>query len=196
MITMKIILASGSPRRKELLKQAGFDFEVEPSLIDEISQQKEPGKIVEELSRIKALDIAGRHIDEDVLIIGSDTLVFYRDYVLGKPVDEADAYEMIERIQGKEHFVYTGVTLVEQTKSVQKVSSFHEGTKVQVESMTKEQIMAYIATGEPMDKAGAYAIQGLFAPYIKGITGYFSTVVGFPIERVVKELEKRGIISE
>jgi len=193
---MKIILASGSPRRKELLKQAGFDFIVEPSQVEELAQQKEPAKMVEELSRIKAQDIADKHLGEEVVIIGSDTLVFYEKHVLGKPVDESDAFRMIQMIQGKHHFVYTGVTLVEQANGIQKVSSFHEGTKVEVVTMTDQQIRAYIATGEPMDKAGSYAIQGLFAPYIKGIEGDFSTVVGFPIERVVKELEKRGIISE
>lgn len=196
MTNKTIILASGSPRRSELLKQAGFHFKVEPSQIEEVSQEKEPGKMVEELSRIKALDIAARHQGEEVLVIGSDTLVFYEEYVLGKPSDEADAYEMINKIQGKEHFVYTGVTFVELSDGRQRVFSFHEKTKVQVAAMDKDEILTYIATKEPMDKAGAYAIQGLFAPYIKGISGAFSTVVGFPIERVVEELEKRGIVSE
>ena len=175
----KIILASASPRRKELLEQIGLEFSIMPSYAKETYKETRPDKIVEELSALKAIDVADR-LDDSYIVIGADTIVVADEKILGKPKDEKDAFLMLESLQGKTHQVYSGVTLVVSHGDKKIIKRFHE--------KTKEQIKAYIATGEPMDKAGAYAIQGFFAQYIKGIVGDYYNVVGLPLAHLMKEM--------
>ncbi len=184
----RIILASASPRRLELLRQVGIEPEVEPSHVEEVITSTVPAEVVMELSRQKAEDIAGLHQSEDAVVIGSDTVVAADGVILGKPRDRQDAVRMIEMLQGREHQVYTGVTLADCTGG--KTVTFFEETEVLVYPMTKEEIEAYAETGEPMDKAGAYGIQGRFAAHIRGIRGDYTNVVGLPVGRVCQELKK------
>ena len=197
----KIILASASPRRKELLKQMGLEFEVMPSHCEEVITRKSPWEIVMELSSQKARELvykaamdslsddkSGNDGDgQNVLVIGADTIVAYKDEILGKPKDKDDAVRMLKLLQGKQHSVYTGVSLVYLKEGIAQTRTFVEETKVFVAPMTDEQIEAYVATGEPMDKAGSYAIQGLFAEFIVKIDGDYNNVVGLPIGRIMRE---------
>lgn len=180
----KIILASGSPRRKELLAQAEILFEVLVSDAEEMITKSEPGEIVEELSWRKSEAVAKRYPGRTVL--GADTIVVLDDRVLGKPKDKEDACRMLRDLQGRTHQVYTGVTLMRGDRT----HSFHERTDVTVYPMTGEEIKDYVQSGDPLDKAGAYGIQGRFAAYIKGIRGDYYNVVGLPIGRVYQELKK------
>ena len=183
----RLILASNSPRRRELLEQIGVEFEVIPSNAEEKVTKQEPSEVVEELSRQKAEDVAAAV--EDGIVLGADTVVCQDGQIMGKPKDEADAKQMLQKLQGEEHSVYTGVTiLVKENGAVQHVQTFSQETKVYVYEMTDEEIDRYIATGEPMDKAGAYAIQGFFAQYIKGIVGDYYNVVGLPLAHLMKEM--------
>jgi septum formation protein len=194
-----VILASGSPRRKELLTQAGIAFEVITSDADETPTKTVPAEIVMELSKRKGEDVYERleregRIDKtgETLIISADTLVFFKDERLGKPKDKADAFRMIKELSGDVHDVITGVTLTYVNQGQKKQVRFFEKTEVSVYDLTDEEIEAYIATGEPMDKAGAYAIQGFFGKYIKGINGEYANVVGLPIARLYHEIKKLG----
>lgn len=194
----RVILASGSPRRLDLLRQVGIEPEVEPSHVEEVITSTVPDQVVMELSRQKAEDIAALHTGEDVIVIGADTVVAYDGKILGKPQDREDAVRMIRMLQGHIHQVYTGVTLVfcgktsgEQAIAVDNGShiiTFAEKTDVHVCPMTEAQIRSYVETGEPMDKAGAYGIQGRFAVWVKGISGDYNNVVGLPLGRVCREL--------
>lgn len=194
----RVILASGSPRRLDLLRQVGIEPEVEPSHVEEVITSTVPDQVVMELSRQKAEDIAALHTGEDVIVIGADTVVAYDGKILGKPQDREDAVRMLRMLQGHIHQVYTGVTLVfcgktsgEQAVAVDNGShiiTFAEKTDVHVCPMTEAQIRSYVETGEPMDKAGAYGIQGRFAVWVKGISGDYNNVVGLPLGRVCREL--------
>ena len=187
----RLILASNSPRRRELLEQIGVEFEVIPSNAEEkvTKQEQEPSEVVEELSRQKAEDVAAAV--EDGIVLGADTVVCQDGQIMGKPKDEADAKQMLQKLQGEEHSVYTGVTiLVKENGAVQHVQTFSQETKVYVYEMTDEEIDRYIATGEPMDKAGAYGIQGRFAAYVDGIEGDYNNVVGLPVSAVWQELKE------
>lgn len=198
---VKYVLASGSPRRWELLEKAGLVFEISQAQGEEVSTKESPAEIVEELSYRKADEVAGRYLNkyknDTVVIIGADTIVFHHDEMMGKPKDLADATAMLGRLQGDTHQVYTGVTLIVLEKGQEKrgrqVITFHERTDVHMYPMTPEQIAAYVATGEPMDKAGAYAIQGKCAIYIKGINGDYNNVVGLPVARLMHELFERQL---
>lgn len=189
----KIILASASPRRKELLEQIGLPFTVAVSSVEEVITKTVPWEVVMELSAQKAMDVKKQQ-KEDCIVIGADTIVVYDDgnggNILGKPKSEEEAFEMLNRLQGNVHQVYTGVTLC----FGEEVMSFYECTKVYVYEMTKEQIQEYIKTGEPMDKAGAYGIQGRFAAFVKGIEGDYNNVVGLPVGRVYQELVRLNMI--
>lgn len=191
-MTNQIILASGSPRRKEILKQARLNFKVIPSKKEEITSFTEPEKIVEELAFIKADDIKTQ-APENSIIIGADTIVCNQGAILGKPKNKPEAIQMLLNLQGHEHSVYTGVCIILKQGNQIKVRKFAELTRVKVASLSKEKIEEYCSTGEPMDKAGAYAIQGLFAKYIEGIVGDYYNVVGFPIARFWKEMEELGV---
>lgn len=198
---MKFILASASPRRKELLEQIGMKFEVRVSDADENIALTAPEEYVMQLSALKAEDVAGkipvmydvRGINQDFVVIGSDTVVSAEGHILGKPKDKEDARRMIEMLSGKTHQVYTGVTLMIFKDERMSRVTFYEKTDVSFYEMTKEQIESYINTSEPYDKAGSYAIQGLCSAYIKGITGDYFTVVGLPVARICHELGKAGI---
>lgn len=179
-----IILASGSPRRRELLAQAGIPFEMVVSNAEEIITKTDPGEIVEELSRCKAKAVAEQYPRR--LVLGADTVVVLDGQILGKPKDEKDALRMLGALQGREHQVYTGVTFARGEESY----SFHEKTDVRVYPMTEEEMIAYVQSGDCMDKAGAYGIQGSFAVYIRGIDGDYYNVVGLPIGRIWQELKR------
>ena len=189
---MKYILASGSPRRKEILTKMGLAYEV---LVSEVSEEHEdlaPEQIVLELSRRKAEAVAALlqngQSDEDTCVIAADTLVAIDGEVLGKPADRKESYDMIARISGREHQVYTGVTLIKLPEG--KTDSFYEGTDVYVKALTAEEIQAYVDTGEGDDKAGAYAIQGIFAKHIDHYAGDYDNVVGLPAAALKKHLEQ------
>lgn len=186
----KLILASGSPRRKELLEQIGLDFEIIPAKGEEIMSSTLPNKVVEELSLQKASEIASltRFQNSGDIILGSDTVVSLNGQIMGKPKSVEDASAMLKILQGKTHTVYTGVTFII-TNTNPKIITFSEATHVSMYPMSDAEINAYIATGEPMDKAGAYAIQGKCAAYISKINGEYNTVVGLPIARVYQELK-------
>ena len=182
----RFILASGSPRRKELLEQVGINFTVVKSDADENVSEKNPKVLVKKLALLKAMEVyqkKGKRL-KNPIVIGADTIVSVDGEILGKPKDEDEAFDMIERIAGRSHEVYTGVALVGHEKTI----VFAVKTKVYVYPMTKEQILEYIKTGEPMDKAGAYGIQGRFAAYIKKIDGDYNNVVGLPVGKLCKVL--------
>lgn len=193
----QMILASASPRRLELLRQVGIEPVVEPSHVQEVITSTIPGEVVMELSRQKAEDIAGLHRGEPVIVLGADTVVAADGKILGKPKDREDAVRMVKLLQGRSHQVYTGVTMVfceeNSPKNTSPVITFFEETEVCVFPMTDRQVEAYVDTEEPMDKAGAYGIQGKFAAYVKGIAGDYNNVVGLPVGRVCQELGKQGI---
>ena len=189
----RIVLASGSPRRKDLLEQIGLEFEVIVSNEEEKITSDIPSEIVKELSLIKAESVF-KKLSGDVVVIGADTVVSVNDRVLGKPANEQDAFLMLESIAGREHRVFTGVTIcIREGQKEQKIT-FAEGTTVYVQEMTTQNILDYIACGESLDKAGAYGIQGRFAAYIKGIEGDYNNVVGLPVGRLAYELRKRNVI--
>ena len=194
---MSYILASGSPRRKELLGKVVNVFEIIPPEGEEITDSKEPDKMVMELSFQKASEIFHKILTErlgDVVVIGADTVVSYNHKVLGKPVDKKHAREMIEQLQGNTHQVYTGVTIFYRKDGKEGHVTFCEETHVDVVVMSDEEIDAYVATDEPDDKAGAYGVQGFFARFISGIKGDYYNVVGLPVSRLYKELKIKGLL--
>ena len=195
---MKIYLASASPRRKELLRQVGLSFKVVPSTVEEKITKEKPDEVVEELSYQKAVDVCGRLAaegKEDFVVIGADTVVSAWGKILGKPSDKEEAARMLKDLQGGSHQVYTGVTLAWKYKDMAPMyATFSESTGVTMYAMTDEEIQRYVDSGEPMDKAGAYAIQGLFAAHIQGICGDYNNVVGLPVGRLCQELKKRGLM--
>ena len=204
----RIILASQSPRRRELLAQIGVPFTVEVSDTDENVSGTEPAVIVQELARRKALAVASHHAGEAVYVIGADTIVVYEGEILGKPKDPADARRMLRELSGNAHQVYTGVCVVEVPgdeggcgedsapqggcRSIRE-TAFAERTDVFVAPLTDAEIDAYIATGEPFDKAGSYGIQGVFARHIEKIEGDYTNVVGLPVGRLWRE-KLKGIL--
>lgn len=187
-IMKKIILASQSPRRRELLTQIGLEFEVHPAGGEEIITSSDPVEVVKSLAAQKAGAVKEEleaQLPENWLVIGADTIVVYDGKILGKPRDEADAVRMLTMLQGQTHSVYTGVTLLEEGKQ----TTFAEETKVTMYPMTEEEIHWYVDTKEPMDKAGAYGIQGLCARFVKEIQGDYNNVVGLPVGRIYQELK-------
>lgn len=236
---VRLVLASASPRRRELLSQIGLEFTVMPSTKEEHAKATEAGALVQELSRQKAVDIweqlsggqgqnpdanqeqlsdanQGQNPDAnqgqisdanqkqisgemwepnldgkrqpELLVIGADTVVCCEGKILGKPHSREAAAEMLTALQGRSHEVYTGVTLYSQSEAV----TFFECTQVEFYPMTKAEISDYIDSKEPMDKAGAYGIQGLGARFVKGIRGDYNNVVGLPVGRLYQELKSHG----
>ena len=186
----KIVLASASPRRVELLGSLGLDFDVVASMADEdVDPLMEPRKMVEELARRKASAVSVRH--RDSVVLGADTIVCVDGKVLGKPADAEDAARMLQDLQGREHVVYTGVCVMWADEGIQETAS--EATLVRFASMSRREIEDYVESKEPMDKAGAYAIQGLGSIFITGITGDYSNVVGLPLRLTGILLGKAGI---
>lgn len=186
---MKIILASQSPRRRELLERMGItDFEIIPAQGEEVSiRTLTPDQLVEELSRRKCAEVAATRPDD--LVIAADTLVCINNRVLGKPRNEEDAARMLAALSGKLHMVYTGVTVSLSGKTLTQ----HEMTSVRFRTLTQADIIRYIATGEPMDKAGAYGIQGYGSVLVESISGDYYNVVGLPVCRLAKILVRFGV---
>lgn len=197
----KIVLASASPRRKMLLEQIGLEFDICPSNKEEIISSTIPKDVCVELSKQKAEDIASgiiaynnAHKDivtpQNILIIGADTIVSIDNKILGKPSSYDDAKNMLKTLSDNTHTVYTGVTIVIVDKDGKTGEySFFEGTDVTFYPLSDDEIDEYIKTGEPMDKAGAYGIQGIFAKHVKCINGDFNNVVGLPLARLYQEIK-------
>lgn len=182
----KLVLASGSPRRKEILEIFNYPFEIMTSDIEEpVHDEDAPEITVMTLALEKSLDISQK-VPSGTLVIGADTLVYCQGY-LGKPQDEADAQSMLNRLQGRTHHVYTGISVV-RAGSDEKVVEYVK-TAVRMKPLNADQIATYVATGEPMGKAGAYAIQGKGALFIDGIEGDYFNVVGLPIQKLAEVLE-------
>lgn len=187
---MEIILASASPRRSELLRQVGLSkFRVIPADIDESYDGSEPEEFVQKLSRNKALSVS-RQLNHRALVIGADTIVV-QSGILGKPSSDAEAFEMLKSLQGKWHEVITGVTVVD-TQGLN-MSVEYERTLVKMRTLSDNRIRAYIGTGEPGDKAGAYGIQGIGALLVEEIKGCYFNVVGLPVMKLSRMLENFGI---
>lgn len=188
----KIILASASPRRKELLEKAGVAFDIIPSTGEEIITASVPEEIVKELSCCKAHSVAAK-MEEDMIIIGADTIVAYEGCILGKPRDGEDAVKTLLKLQGNTHQVYTGVTVLRKEQGEYHPFTFAERTDVTFFPVSEEEIREYVKGGEPMDKAGSYGIQGTFGIYVKSICGDYNNVVGLPVARLLYEMKKQGI---
>ena len=191
----KIILASGSPRRKELLLQIGIVPEIIVSHVEEKITSDVPAEVVMSLAEQKAVDVA-KEMPEGTVILGSDTVVAADGKILGKPKSHEEAYEMIRRLAGRSHQVYTGVCLVKKGPEgeADTVVSFYDETDVNVSPMTEKEIREYADSEEPMDKAGSYAVQGFFARYIDGLKGSYANVMGLPVHLVYQELKKLGAV--
>lgn len=205
MTNIKIILASGSPRRKGLLAQAGYDFDVCPSLSEEDLEVMAPSEYVMLLAKMKADEVCNRLIAEDVgrrvkklperfVVLGADTVVSLNGRILGKPYDYDDAYNTLNSLSDQTHQVYTGVCLIYVEGRAKTSSSFFEKTDVTFYPVSHEEIIQYLATNEPFDKAGSYGIQGKGGLFVKGIVGDYNNVVGLPLARVYHELEE--LVSE
>lgn len=204
----RIILGSASPRRRELLEQIGISFEVRVSDKEEVYHSLIPEEIVKELALSKAENVADdlrekqeqvkqisfdkkNNVLLDTIVIGADTIVVSDGSILGKPKDEADAVRMIRSLQGRSHKVYTGVAILDYDDEGKRKSVVHAvETEVFVSPMSEEEVREYAATGEPLDKAGAYGIQGRFAAYIERIDGDYYNVVGLPVSYVYRQLKE------
>ena len=204
----RIILGSASPRRRELLEQIGISFEVRVSDKEEVYHSLIPEEIVKELALSKAENVSDdlrekqeqvkqisfdkkNNVLLDTIVIGADTIVVSDGSILGKPKDEADAVRMIRSLQGRSHKVYTGVAILDYDDEGKRKSVVHAvETEVFVNPMSDEEIREYAATGEPLDKAGAYGIQGQFAAYIERIDGDYYNVVGLPVSYVYRQLKE------
>lgn len=186
---MAIFLASASPRRQELLRQIGCDFTVMVSdIIEDNQQQIAPEELAMLQAKDKAIDVASKVQPTDV-IIGADTIVVLDGQVYGKPVDIEDAREMLMNLSGKEHQVITGIAVVK----LGVVWTDFTVTNVRMAHSSKQQIEKYLATEEPMGKAGSYAIQGIGALLVEGITGCYNNVVGLPLHQLATVMEKAGV---
>ena len=204
-----IILASASPRRRELLAQIGIAYQVMVSDADETASSQKPWEMVEEISARKAEAVLRKILTEEgrraagvqrtgqgkpdsFVVVGADTVVALGQQIMGKPKGKEDAVRMLSLLQGKTHQVYTGVTLLiaDGGESKPRRLSFHEKTEVTMDPMSREEICAYVESGEPMDKAGAYGIQGRCAAFIRGICGDYNNVVGLPVGRLYQELKE------
>ena len=191
MTIKKIILASASPRRRELLAQAGYEFEIQVSHKEETYTSETPDEIVKELALLKARDIAERNERKQLIIIGADTVVAHQGRILGKPVSKEDAYQMIKSYQGDKHQVYTGVAILYYDENGKETVVNHAvSTDVYVHAMSDEEIWSYITQDNVMDKAGSYGIQSGFAVYVEKIDGDYFNVVGLPVSYIYQELKK------
>lgn len=191
MTDKRIILASASPRRRELMTMAGYEFEVQVSHKEEIYEATAPDEIVKELSLLKAKDIASMNDAKSLIVIGADTVVAHNGKILGKPQSEQEAFEMIKGYQGDKHQVYTGVAILNyDADGNETIVSHAVKTDVYVNEMTDEEVWKYIHTDNVMDKAGAYGIQSGFAIHIEKIEGDYFNVVGLPISYVYEEMKK------
>lgn len=186
--TKKLILASASPRRKELLENLGYEFQIIPADIDEtVNGSKSPEEIVKELALQKASHIAN-NIDYPAVIIGSDTIVVIDNTILGKPENTEDAYKMLKLLSGRSHQVISGIAIIDTSNNNKIVES--ASSDVYFRPISEKEITDYISTKEPMDKAGAYAIQGLASTFIEKINGCYNNIVGLPLFKVTRALKE------
>ncbi|MGE5485393.1 MAG: Maf family protein [Ignavibacteriales bacterium] len=185
----RIVLASRSPRRAALLRQIGLEFTVMPGPADEPAGSGEPTRVAERLALAKALAVAG--MLDDGLVIGADTIVTVDGDILGKPSDHDDACRMLARLSGRSHTVITGVAVVDAGTGKRVVE--HEESRVWFRSLDDGEIAAYVASGEPVDKAGAYGVQGLGAVIVERIEGCYFNVVGLPLPRLARILKSFGV---
>ncbi|MFN8553400.1 MAG: Maf family protein [Candidatus Obscuribacterales bacterium] len=196
----KLVLASTSPRRKDLLTALGLTFQVQPSTIDEIMDPAlAPEELVLNLAQQKTADVfkslSDKSRDERLLVLGADTIVVLDGNFLGKPTDRAEAIDMLKRLSGRAHEVYTGVWLIVREEDGRVIESHScERSKVFFRSLDERELEAYVDTGEPMDKAGAYALQGIGAALIEKIEGSHTNIVGLPIPNVVSLLRASGYL--
>lgn len=192
--TRRLILASASPRRKELMTSLQLEFEVLPSDTDEsVPEHWSPEQMVKELALRKAVAVQHNHTAQvtNAVIIGSDTIVVLDERVFGKPRDDNEAVEMLDTLQGRSHYVYTGVACIDTFTGVTRVE--YRRTLVHMKPLTPSKIQSYVLSGEPADKAGAYAIQGLGSVLIDKIEGCYFTVVGLPVSLLSDMLEQFGV---
>ena len=200
---MKYILASASPRRKELLKKTGISFEIIPSSVEEKITKTAPSDIVMELAQQKARAVfesvqaskAASFGSGGLTVIGADTIVAYRGEILGKPANRSEAYDMLSMLSDRTHQVYTGVSLIVKRREIIDVCTFFEKTDVTFYPIHRDDLHAYVESGDPLDKAGAYGSQGDFAIHVKEIRGDYSNVVGLPVGRLYQELLKIQYVS-
>ena len=190
---MRLILASASPRRRELLKNAGLDFEVHASgVVERANAGESPEEFARRAAREKTLDVAAATA-RGALVLGADTVVAIGDEILGKPADAEDAARMLQKLSGGTHRVITGVCLARAPKKIE--AEEHETTLVTFRRLDDNEIAEYLATGEPFDKAGAYGIQGFASRFVTRIEGCYFNVVGLPVARVV-EILKPFLVSD
>jgi septum formation protein len=190
---MNIVLASNSPRRREILSQLNINFEVVPSDFEETFINMEPTALVEHFAYMKALDVYEKlksNSVEDIYVIGSDTIV-YCNSIMGKPKSDEDAYKMLIALSNKEHQVISGLSIIQ--GSTGKVITMHESTNVWIRELEDREILSYISSGEPSDKAGAYAIQGLGSLFVEKIQGCYFNVVGLPVNKLFKIMKQFDI---
>ena len=193
---MRVILASASPRRKELLKKIIKDFEIIPSDVDESKiKDNSVDQLVEKLSYAKAENvfIKEQEKSDDLIVIGVDTMVALENKFLGKPKDVEDAKKMLSDLSGKSNYVYTGLSIIVKQKNKITKEVVNSKTRVVMKKMSNNDIEEYVSTGEPLDKAGAYAVQGKGAKYIEEVDGNYNSVVGLNIELLKEFLEKYGV---
>lgn len=197
----KYVLASGSPRRRELLKNIVEEYEVIVSDVKENTDRVNPDEIVMDLSAIKAEAVFNDCIKKKLfdsydqgVVIGADTIVAYNGEILGKPEDEEDARNMLGLLSDRTHQVYTGVTLFVYRDGETKNYSFCESTDVTFTALDKFEINDYVSSGDPLDKAGAYGIQGSFSKHVKEIKGDYYNVVGLPVSRLYRELRDLKLV--
>jgi septum formation protein len=190
LLSKPLVLASGSPRRRLLLSMAGFEFEVASPDIEEVRLADEPPEeFVVRMAREKAEVIAAHH--REAFVLGFDTSVVLGDRVYGKPIDEVEAAEMLLSLAGTTHTVYTGYSLVQPDGSTE---TGIDAARVTMRAVSEEEATAYAATGEPLDKAGAYALQGKGKGFVESVAGLRSTVIGLPLEHIVDLLIRNGIL--
>ncbi len=190
----KLILASGSPRRRELLARLSIPFEIVVPATDEQQIEGEsPGAHVRRLSRAKALEVAARH--QGVTVLGADTIVWFQDRILGKPHTVEAAAGMLRSLAGNRHQVYTGVALLIPGRDRPRIVPRSVKTNVRFDRLSPDRIARYAASGEPLDKAGGYAIQGLAAAFVKEVRGSVTNVIGLPLALVYEMLSEAGLVK-
>ncbi len=188
---MKLILASNSPRRRELLALAGYEYNVIPSDADEITEGMAPAELAVCNAKAKAIDVFSR-LDEDSVVIGADTVVCLESHIFGKPKDESDAFQMLKKLSDSCHSVITGCCVV----SKKGIEEFSCESMVKFRHLDDEEIWKYIATGEPMDKAGGYGIQEKASLFVEHFQGDFYNIIGLPVAGLYPILKKLGILPQ
>ncbi len=186
----KLILASQSPRRREILDIAGYEYRVVPSNAEELKNSESPSLLAQLNAKAKAKEVFLRLGDENAVVLGSDTIVTIGNEILGKPTDEKDAFNMLKRLSGSVHYVISGFAVI--AKDFEIIGDCC--SEVRFKNLSEEDILAYIATGEPMDKAGAYGIQEKASLFVESINGDFFNIVGLPISSISPYLEKAGVL--